>query len=92
MIVLLFFFLKICRVFLSRLDANELSAIVVDDTAVGDVMSVPHNHRDWLICLFAVRRFGHIACDPKNKGARPIIPMKNKGVWCLKAFVPSFIT
>lgn len=35
----------------------SLSATVVD-AVVGDKTSVLHNHRDWIICLFATRKFG----------------------------------
>ncbi len=32
-----------------------------------DEASTLHNHRDWMMCLFAVQKFGKIVLDPKNE-------------------------
>lgn len=46
----------------------SLSAIVID-VVVGDATSIPHNHRDWMMRLFAAGRSGKIDLNPKNKGS-----------------------
>lgn len=44
----------------------SLSAIVVDAVVMSDMMSVLHSRSDWLICLFAVRKFRKIDLNPKK--------------------------
>lgn len=46
----------------------SLSAIVTD-VVVGDATSIPHNHGDWMMRLYAAGRFGKIDLNPKNKGS-----------------------
>ncbi len=44
----------------------NLSSIVVDVVGYGEASAL-HNHRDWMMCLFAVQKFGKIVLDPKNE-------------------------
>lgn len=62
---------RICKQHLVLRDTEimSLSAAVYDVVVVGDVTSVPHNHRDWMTRLFTVWNVPqNRPCSEKQKG------------------------
>lgn len=50
-----------------KIIAFRICVSIVKQCSVLRDTNIPHNHSDWLMCFFAVRKSGQIDLEPKNK-------------------------